>query len=132
MNTDPIADYLTRIRNALKARHPKVSMPSSRIKVELSKILQRAGYIVGYHTQKCSPQDSLELVLKYDLKTKYPAIDRLIRVSKPGLRKYSKAAHLPQVRNGLGIAIVSTAAGLLSDKEARTKGIGGEVLCMVD
>ena len=132
MNTDPIADYLTRIRNGLKARHVKVSMPSSHTKVRLSKLLSEEGYISGYRVEKCVPQEQLHLTLKYDFRNKRPTIDRLTRISRPGLRKYTKSINLPHIRNGLGVAVISTSKGLLTDKKARAQGIGGEVLCTVE
>ncbi|MCH7398695.1 30S ribosomal protein S8 [Belliella marina] len=129
--TDPIADYLTRLRNAIKASHRIVEIPASNIKKELTKVLHDKGYIQNYKFEEEGPQGSIKIALKYNPATKQNAIVSLTRVSKPGLRKYVKHDELPRVINGLGVAIMSTSKGVMTDKEARTEGIGGEVLCYV-
>jgi small subunit ribosomal protein S8 len=130
--TDPIADYLTRLRNALQAKHRIVEIPASNIKKAMTKVLFEKGYILNYKFEETeNKQGVIKLALKYDPTTRQPAIRDLKRVSKPGLRKYAPADKLPRVINGLGIAILSTSRGVLSDKEARTLNIGGEVLCYV-
>ena len=131
MYADPIADYLTRIRNAIKAGHKIVEIPASKMKKEITKILFDQGYILSYKFEEKKPQDTIKIALKYHPVTKEPAIHLLKRVSKPGLRKYAKVDELPRVKNGLGIAIISTSKGLMTDKEARAKNIGGEVICYV-
>ncbi|MFM7310971.1 MAG: 30S ribosomal protein S8 [Flavobacteriales bacterium] len=130
MFTDPIADYLTRIRNAQTARHKVVEIPASNLKKEITKILHDKGYILNYKFEEGAP-GVIKIALKYNLKTKTPAITNIQRVSSPGHRKYTGADELPRVLNGLGIAVLSTSRGVMSDKEARTHGIGGEVLCYV-
>lgn len=129
--TDPIADYLTRLRNAVNAGHRVVDIPSSNIKKEMTKILFDKGYILNYKFEEDKVQGNIKIALKYHPKTKVPAITKLERVSKPGLRKYSASAEMPRVINGLGIAIVSTSKGVMTDKEARNENVGGEVLCYV-
>ena len=129
--TDPIADYLTRLRNAIKASHRIVEIPASNIKKEITKVLHDQGYIQNYKFEENGPQGTIKIALKFNPTTKLNAIVSLERVSKPGLRKYVKHDELPRVINGLGIAIVSTSKGVMTDKEARTEGIGGEVLCYV-
>ena len=129
--TDPIADYLTRLRNAIKASHRIVEIPASNIKTEITKVLHDKGYIQNYKFEENGPQGTIKIALKFNPTTKLNAIVSLERVSKPGLRKYVKHDELPRVINGLGIAIVSTSKGVMTDKEARTEGIGGEVLCYV-
>ncbi|GAB5523379.1 MAG: 30S ribosomal protein S8 [Roseivirga sp.] len=129
--TDPIADYLTRLRNAIKANHRVVDIPASNMKKELTKVLFDKGYIRNYKFEQDGPQGNIKIALKYNPTTKVPAIVKLERVSKPGLRKYAGAGELPRVLNGLGIAIISTSKGIMTDKEARTAHIGGEVLCHV-
>ena len=132
MNTDPIADYLTRIRNAIKARHRTVEIPLSNIKKAITEILHDKGYIQHYKLDsEANVQGTIKIALKYDPNTKESAIVKLKRVSKPGLRKYAKTNALPKVLNGLGIAIISTSKGVMSDKEARKMNVGGEVLCYV-
>ncbi len=128
--TDPIADMLTRIRNANMVSHPSVSMPASKLKVQLAKLLKEEGFITDYSVKEEGKFKVLEIVLKYDAKNK-PIITKLERISKPGLRNYSKAKNLPKVLGGMGIAIVSTSKGLLTDRKARKENIGGEVLCYV-
>ncbi len=129
--TDPIADYLTRIRNAVMARHKVVDIPASKLKFEMTKILKDKGYIVGYKLVEDDLQGVIKIALKYDTKSKTPAIKKLIRVSKPGLRKYANAENLPRVLNGLGIAILSTSRGVVTEKEAKNLKVGGEVICYV-
>jgi small subunit ribosomal protein S8 len=129
--TDPIADYLTRLRNAIKASHRIVEMPASNIKKEITKVLYEKGYIQNYKFEDIGPQGSIKIALKFNPTTKQNAIVSLKRVSTPGLRKYVKHTELPRVINGLGIAIVSTSKGVMTDKEARVEGVGGEVLCYV-
>ena len=129
--TDPIADYLTRLRNALKARHRVVEIPASNIKKEITKVLFDKGYISNYKFDDSSVQGTIKIALKYNSVTKQPAIVNLTRISKPGLRKYNGAEELPRVLNGLGIAILSTSKGVITDTEARTLHVGGEVLCYV-
>ena len=130
MNTDPIADMLTRIRNANMVAHEKVEMPSSKLKVELAKLLKNEGFITDYNVKEVGKFKVLEITLKYDEKRK-PVISKWERISKPGLRNYCKAKNLPKVLGGLGIAIVSTSKGLLTDRKARKENIGGEVLCYI-
>ncbi len=129
--TDPIADYLTRLRNAIKASHRIVEIPASNMKKEITKVLFDKGYIQNYKFDDEGPQGTIKIALKYNPSTKENAIVSLSRVSKPGLRKYVNKDSLPRVINGLGIAILSTSKGIMTDKEARTEGIGGEVLCYV-
>jgi small subunit ribosomal protein S8 len=130
--TDPIADYLTRLRNAIRANHRIVEVPSSNIKKEITKVLHDKGYIRNYKFEdESGPQGTIKVALKYNPETKTPSIQQLERISKPGLRKYANADNLPRVLNGLGIAILSTSKGIMTDKEARTMHIGGEVLCYV-
>ena len=130
MNTDPIADMLTRIRNANMVSHSTVEMPSSKLKVELAKLLKEEGFITDYEVKEVGKFKVLTVILKYDMNKK-PVITKLERISKPGLRNYSKAKNLPKVLGGMGIAIVSTSKGLLTDRKARKENIGGEVLCYV-
>lgn len=130
--TDPIADYLTRLRNAIKANHRVVEIPSSNIKKELTKVLYDKGYIQSYKfDDEAQKHGIIKIALKYNPATKNSAIVKLERISKPGLRKYAKATSIPRVLNGLGVAIMSTSKGVLTDKEAREMNIGGEVLCYV-
>ncbi len=129
--TDPIADYLTRIRNGIMARHRVVEIPASNVKKEITKILKEKGYILSYKFEDDNLQGKIKIALKYHPETKHPAIKKIIRVSKPGLRKYTGGKNAPRVLNGLGIAILSTSRGIISDKEARRDNIGGEVLCYV-
>ena len=130
--TDPIADYLTRLRNALQAKHRIVEIPASNIKKAMTKVLFEKGYILNYKFEETeNKQGVIKVALKYDGVTRQPAIRDLKKVSKPGLRKYAPADNLPRVINGLGIAILSTSKGVISDKEARTLNVGGEVLCYV-
>ena len=129
MVTDPIADMLTRIRNANSMRYKEVEMPSSKMKVEIAKILKNEGFIADYKIKKNNIQDILVLSLKYDGKER--VITGLKRISKPGLRVYVKADEVPQVLNGLGIAIISTSKGMMTDKEARKGSLGGEVVAYI-
>ena len=129
--TDPIADFLTRIRNAASAKHRIVDIPASNIKKEMTKILFDKGYILNYKFEDSNTQGNIKIALKYNAKTKVSAITSIERASKPGLRKYSGSAELPRVINGLGVAIVSTSKGVMTDKEARRENVGGEVLCYV-
>jgi len=131
MNTDPIADYLTRVRNAMKANHRVVEIPASNLKKEITKVLFDKGYITNYKFEDETAQGTIKIALKYHPITKVPAIRTLTRVSKPGLRKYAGVDNIPRVLNGLGIAILSTSKGVMTDKEARVQNIGGEVLCYV-
>lgn len=130
MNTDPIADMLTRIRNANMVSHSDVEMPSSKLKVELAKLLKSEGYITDFEEKENGKFKTLRVVLKYDAANK-PVIENLKRVSKPGLRVYLKSKHLPKILDGAGVAIVSTSKGLLTDRKARKEKVGGEVLCYV-
>ena len=127
--TDPIADYLTRIRNATKAKKVRVEIPASRVKIGLSEILKNLGYIIDYEIIDDNKQRKLNLVLKY--KNGIPAINGLKRISKPGLRVYRASDKLPKVLNGLGTAVISTPKGLLTDKDARNQLVGGEVVCYI-
>ncbi|MGI6073309.1 MAG: 30S ribosomal protein S8 [Fermentimonas sp.] len=129
--TDPIADYLTRIRNAILAKHRVVEIPASNLKKNITKILYDKGYILNYKFVEDGPQGTIMIALKYDPVNKVSAIKELGRVSTPGLRKYVGHKDLPRVLNGLGIAILSTSNGVMTDKEAREQKIGGEVLCYV-
>lgn len=128
--TDPIADMLTRIRNAAMVSMPEVSMPSSKLKVELARILKEEGYIADYTVSDEGKFKVLNITLKYDSKKK-SVITKLQRVSKPGLRSYSKSQNIPQVLGGMGIAVISTSKGLMTDRRARKENVGGEVLCYV-
>ncbi len=129
--TDPIADYLTRIRNAVMANHKVVEIPSSNLKKDITRILFDKGYILNYKFEETGPQGNIKIALKYNAENKMPAIKSLQRISKPGLRKYVDSENLPRVLNGLGVAIISTSQGVMTDKEARSLKIGGEVLCFV-
>ncbi len=130
--TDPISDFLTRIRNASSAKHRIVDIPASNLKKEMTKILFEKGYILNYKfVEGENPQGSIKIALKYHPVSKVPAIKSLTRISKPGLRKYAQADSLPRVINGLGIAIISTSKGVITDKEARREKVGGEVLCYI-
>ena len=132
MNTDPIADMLTRIRNANMVSLTEVEMPSSKLKVELAKLLKSEGYVEDYAVieKEGSVFKTLKITLKYDEKSK-PVISNLKRVSRPGLRNYCKAKDIPQVLGGMGIAIISTSKGLLTDRKARKENVGGEIICYV-
>lgn len=129
--TDSVADYLTRVRNAVSAKHKVVDIPSSNLKKEMTKILFEKGYILNYKFEDDIIQGNIKIALKYHPQTKVPAITKLIRISKPGLRKYANSSNLPRVINGLGIAILSTSKGVITDKEAKSLNVGGEVLCYI-
>ncbi|TAH43489.1 MAG: 30S ribosomal protein S8 [Bacteroidetes bacterium] len=129
--TDPIADFITRIRNAVRANHRIVQVPASNLKKDMTKILKEKGYILDYKFEEDDKQGNIKIALKYHPITKAPAIRNLTRISKPGLRKYSGVDSMPRVLNGLGIAILSTSKGVMTDKEAKTEKVGGEVLCYV-
>jgi len=131
MVTDPIADFLTRIRNAQMAGHRIVEIPASNLKKRMTEILYNQGYILKYKFEDDSKQGLIKIALKYDAQTKQPAIHSLERVSRPGLRTYAKPGEFRRVKNGLGIAIISTSKGVLTDKEAKAQNVGGEVLCYV-
>lgn len=131
MYTDTIADYLTRIRNAVSAKHKVVEIPASKMKKRMTEILFDKGYILSYKFVDEKPQGKIKIALKYHPVSKTPAISKIDRVSKPGLRKYVNSDNLPRVLNGLGIAIISTSSGLMTDKEARAQKVGGEVVCYV-
>ena len=132
MVTDPISDYLTRLRNAIAAKHKVVEIPCSNLKKAMTQILMDQGFILNFKVIEDSKQGIIKIALKYNNKTKDSAIKNLTRISKPGLRKYSGVDTMPRVLNGLGIAIVSTSMGLITDKEARKQKVGGEILCYVD
>ena len=130
--TDPIADYLTRLRNAIKANHRVVDIPASSIKKEMTRILKEKGYILNYKFEDdVNYQGNIKIALKYNPETKASAIKALKRVSKPGLRQYVDSLSIPRVLNGMGVAIISTSKGVITDKEAYEMGVGGEVLCYV-
>ncbi|HYV94093.1 MAG TPA: 30S ribosomal protein S8 [Chitinophagales bacterium] len=132
MVTDPIADYLTRLRNALAANHRIVEIPASNLKKRITEILYEKGYILKYKFEDSeNKQGVIKIALKYNTATKQPAIAGIRRASRPGLRKFSNAAEMPRVQNGLGVAIISTSRGVMTDKEAKTQNVGGEVLCYV-
>ena len=129
--TDPIADFLTRIRNAYLAGKKVVEIPSSKMKEALTKILCEKGYILSYKVVEGTPYNTIKIALKYHPETKMPAIKKIERISSPGLRQYTGVEDMPRVLNGLGIAIISTSRGLVTDKEAKEMGVGGEVICYV-
>ncbi|MFP4469528.1 MAG: 30S ribosomal protein S8 [Bacteroidota bacterium] len=131
MVTDPIADYLTRVRNAIMANHRIVEIPASKMKKEMTRILFEMGYILNYKFEDDKFPPVIKIALKYHPVTKLSAITKLQRVSSPGLRKYVGADELPRVLNGLGIAIISTSRGLMTDKQARKENVGGEVICYI-
>ncbi|MFN3918411.1 MAG: 30S ribosomal protein S8 [Flavobacteriales bacterium] len=131
MVTDPIGDYLTRLRNAIMAGHKVVEIPASNLKKEITKILMDKGYILNYKFIEDNKQGVIKIAIKYDSKTRESVIRELRRVSKPGSRQYRSSGELPRVLNGLGIAILSTSKGVITDKEARQLNVGGEVLCYV-
>lgn len=131
MITDPIADFLTRVRNAVSANHRMVEVPASNLKKDITKILFEKGYILNYKFEDNSSQGTIKIALKYHPVTKISAISKLERVSTPGLRKYVNSEELPRVMNGLGIAIMTTSKGVITDKEARKLKVGGEVICYV-
>ena len=129
--TDPIADFLTRIRNAYSAGKKVVEVPSSNMKVAITKILFEKGYILSYKVVEGTPYNTIKIALKYHPETMAAAIKSIQRVSTPGLRKYADVANMPRVRNGLGIAVLSTSKGVITDKEAKELNVGGEVICYV-
>ncbi len=130
--TDPIADYLTRLRNAIAAKHRIVEIPASNLKKAMTQVLHEKGYILNYKFEETeNKQGVIKIALKYNSINRIPAIRELVRVSKPGLRKYAPADNLPRVINGLGIAILSTSKGVITDKEAKALNVGGEILCFV-
>ena len=129
--TDPIADYLTRVRNAVRANHRIVEIPASGLKKEMTRILKEQGFIHDYRVEETGPQGTIKIALKYNPVTKTSAIKQLARISKPGLRKYVNGDKLPRVLNGLGIAIISTSRGVMTNKEAKKMNVGGEVICYV-
>ncbi len=131
MVTDPIADYLTRIRNAQLAQHRIVEIPASNLKKRITEILYDNGYILKYKFEDDDKQGIIKIALKYNKQTKEPAIKEMKRISRPGLRNFSKPADFRRVKNGLGIAIVSTSSGVMTDKEAKAKNVGGEVMCSI-
>lgn len=129
--TDPIADYLTRLRNAIKANHRIVEIPGSNLKKEITRVLHEKGYILNYKFDTVENKSVIKIALKYHPVTKQPAIRNLARISRPGLRRYSGSGELPRVINGLGIAVITTSKGVMTDKEARNMNVGGEVICYV-
>jgi small subunit ribosomal protein S8 len=129
--TDPIADFLTRIRNAVNVGHKTVEIPASKMKLELTRILHEKGYILAYKIVEGDPSNTIKIALKYHPDTKRPAIKKLQRISTPGLRQYTDVQNMPRVLNGLGIAILSTSKGIMTDKEAVVQNVGGEVICYV-
>jgi small subunit ribosomal protein S8 len=131
MVTDPIADFLTRIRNAQMAGHRIVEIPGSNLKKRMTEILYNQGYILKYKFDDDNKQGVIKIALKYDPQTKVPAIQNLERISRPGLRQYARPTEFRRVKNGLGIAIVSTSKGVMTDKEAKSQNVGGEVLCYI-
>lgn len=131
MVTDPIADYLTRIRNAQMANHRIVEIPASNLKKRITEILYEKGYILKYKFEDDNKQGLIKIALKYDVNTKQAAIKSLERISRPGLRQYSKPADFKRVKNGLGVAIVSTSKGVMTDKEAKIQNVGGEIICHI-
>ncbi len=131
MVTDPIADFLTRIRNAQMAKHRIVEIPASNLKKRMTEILYDKGYILKYKFEDDNKQGLIKIALKYDAQSKEPVIRSLDRISRPGLRQYAKPSEIKKVKNGLGIAIISTSKGVMTDKEARANNVGGEVLCHV-
>ena len=131
MYTDHIADYLTRVSNAISARHRVVDIPASNLKKEITKILFDQGYILSYKFEESAVQGNIKIALKYTADTKESVIKEIQRISRPGLRKYSPSGDLPRILNGLGIAIISTSKGVMTDKQARRENVGGEVLCYV-
>lgn len=131
MYTDPIADFLTRVRNAISAGHRVVEIPASNLKKEMTKILFDQGYILSYQFSDSNVQGTIKIALKYDKETKESVIRKIQRISTPGLRKYVGSSEMPRVLNGLGIAIVSTSKGVMTNKMARQENVGGEVLCYV-
>ena len=131
MNTDPIADYLTRIRNAYMAGHKIVEIPSSKMKMAITEILFDQGYILSYKLVEGTPFNTIKIALKYHPETTKPAIKKIGRISTPGLRRYASVDRIPRILNGLGIAVLSTSKGVITDKKAKELGVGGELICYV-
>jgi small subunit ribosomal protein S8 len=131
MYTDPVSDYLTRIRNAVRANHRVVEIPASNLKKGITKILFEQGYILSYKFDDSTVQGTIKIALKYNKETKEPVIKKIQRISKPGLRKYASSKELPRILNGLGVSIVSTSHGVMTGKQAKRDNVGGEVLCYV-
>ncbi len=129
--TDPIADYLTRVRNAYLAGHKVVEVPASKMKLEITRILHEKGYVLSYKLIEGKPSNTIKIALKYHPDTKKAAIKKIVRVSTPGLRKYVGVDEMPRVLNGLGVAVLSTSKGMITDKEAKDLNVGGEVICYV-
>ncbi len=129
--TDPISDFLTRVRNASMAGHKVVEIPASKVKLEITRILHEKGYILSYKLIEGTPFNTIKIALKYHPETKKSAIKKISRISRPGLRKYVNVDELPRVLNGLGVAIISSSKGMITDKEARDLNVGGEVICYV-
>ena len=129
--TDPIADYLTRVRNAYLAKHKIVEIPASKMKMEITRILHEKGYILSYKLVEGTPYNTIKIALKYHPETKQAAVKKIMRVSTPDLRRYVGVEDMPRVLNGMGIAILSTSKGVITDKEAKDMNVGGEVLCYV-
>jgi len=129
--TDPIADLLTRVRNAYAAGHKTVEIPASKLKCEIVRVLHEKGYVLAYKVEEGNPSNTIKIALKYHPTTKKAAIKKIVRVSRPGLRRYTGADDMPRVLNGMGIAIISTSKGVITDKEAKDMNVGGEVLCYV-
>jgi small subunit ribosomal protein S8 len=130
MTSDPIADMLTRIRNAIKARHPKVDVPASKLKVEVARILREEGYIINYKVAEEGPRKTIKIYLKYQPNTK-PVISELVRISRPGCRVYANCTEIPNVLGGLGVNILTTPRGVMTGRDARKQRVGGEVLCQI-
>jgi small subunit ribosomal protein S8 len=130
MTSDPIADMLTRIRNAIKARHPKVDVPSSKLKIEIARILREEGYIINYKVAEEGPRKTIKIYLKYQANTK-PVISELARISRPGCRVFAGHTQIPNVLGGLGVNILTTPKGVMTGRDARKQGVGGEVLCQI-
>ena len=129
--TDPISDFLTRVRNASMAGHKVVEIPASKVKLELTRILHEKGYVLSYKLVEGTPFNTIEIALKYHPETKKSAIKKISRISRPGLRRYVDVENMPRVLNGLGIAVISSSKGMITDKEARELNVGGEVICYV-
>jgi len=129
--TDPIADYLTRVRNAIQAKHKVVEIPASNMKKEITKVLLEYGYILGFKFEEDDKQGIIKIALKYAGSNKTPVMTKIQRVSKPGLRKYVDSKNLPRVLNGLGISIISTSKGVMTGQQAKKENVGGEVLCYI-
>ena len=131
MNTDTIADFLTRIRNAIQANHRIVEIPASNMKKEITKVLHDKGFITNYKFEDNGPQGTIKIALKYNPRTNLSAIEKIVRISKPGLRNYANKKEIPEIMGGLGIAVISTNKGLMTGQEAQEAGLGGELICSV-